>query len=54
MTGKRQTLEEAFSWQSDRYDTSFYEKLEKSDYTVNGFEDYDLRGHGENASVRFT
>ncbi len=42
MTGKRQTLEEAFAWQSERYDTSFYGGLEKEDYIVKGFEDYDL------------
>ena len=27
MTGRRQTLEEAFAWQTDHYDTSFYEGL---------------------------
>ncbi len=42
MTGKRQTLEEAFSWQSDHYDTSFYNDLEKTNYTVSGYEDYIL------------
>lgn len=42
MTGQRQTLTEAFSWQSDHYDTSFYEKVKKTDYTVKGFEDYEL------------
>ena len=42
MTGKRQTLEEAFAWQSDRYDTSFYAGLKKTDYIVRGFEDYEL------------
>lgn len=42
MTGKRQTLEEAFAWQSDHYDTSFYEDLRKTDYVINGFEDYQL------------
>lgn len=42
MTGKRQTLDEAFKWQSDHYDTSFYENLKKEDYIVKGFEDYDL------------
>ena len=42
MTGKRQTLEEAFNWQSDHYDTSFYNDLEKTDYTVSGYEDYIL------------
>jgi len=42
MTGKRQTLEEALAWQSERYDTSFYADLEKTDYTVAGFEGYEL------------
>lgn len=42
MTGARQTLEEAFQWQTDHYDTSFYEDLEKAHYTVSGFEDYTL------------
>ena len=40
--GNRQTLEEAFSWQTDHYDTSFYEGLEKTDYVVNGSEGYEL------------
>ncbi|MCR5273000.1 MAG: alpha/beta hydrolase [Lachnospiraceae bacterium] len=40
MTGSRQTLEEAFAWQSDHYDTSFYSALEKEDYTVSGHDDY--------------
>lgn len=34
MTGKRQTLEEAMQWQSERYDTSFYHTLDKTRYTV--------------------
>lgn len=42
MTGNRQTLEEAFAWQSERYDTSFYKDLEKTDYIVPGYEDYEL------------
>ena len=42
MTGKRQTPEEAFAWQSDHYDTSFYAGLKKTDYTVKGYEDYVL------------
>ncbi len=42
MTGTRQTLDEAFAWQSDHYDTSFYEPLEKVDYTVAGYENYTL------------
>ncbi|MBR1724155.1 MAG: alpha/beta hydrolase [Ruminococcus sp.] len=42
MTGKRQTLEEALEWQSDHYDTSFYDKLEKTDYTISGEDGYTL------------
>ena len=42
MRGKRQTLEEAFAWQSDHYDTSFYEKLEKKDYTVTSEDGYTI------------
>lgn len=42
MTGKRQTAEEAFAWQSERYDTSFYGTLDKTDYVVSGLEDYAL------------
>ena len=42
MTGKRQTLNEALAWQSDHYDTSFYEKAEKADYTVRGLNGYEL------------
>ena len=42
VTGKRQTLEEAFAWQTDHYDTSFYENLEKTGYTVSGEGGYEL------------
>ena len=42
MTGTRQTLEEAFAWQSEHYDTSFYEGLEKTDYTIEGAGNYQL------------
>ncbi len=42
MTGRRQTYEEAMAWQSERYDTSFYGKLEKTDYTVEGAGGYVL------------
>ena len=42
MTGKRQTLEEAFTWQTEHYDTSFYDGLEKVDYTVEASEGYRL------------
>lgn len=42
MTGQRQTLEEAFRWQSERYDMTFYEEAKKTDYEVTGFEGYTL------------
>ena len=42
MTGVRQTLDEAMKWQSERYDTSFYEKLQKTTYTVEGDKGYIL------------
>ena len=42
MTGNRQTLDEAFTWQSEHYDTSFYEGLKKTEYTVSGYEGYEL------------
>lgn len=42
MKGKRQTLREAFKWQSDHYDTSFYKTLKKKDYTVKGDQGYVL------------
>ncbi len=42
MNGKRPTLEEAWEWQSARYDTSFYDDLEKTDYLVEGYDGYQL------------
>lgn len=42
MTGERQTLDEAMEWQSERYDTSFYDRLEKVNYTVEGHDGYTL------------
>lgn len=39
---KRQTLEEAMKWQSDHYDTSFYEPLEKVRYEITGEDGYIL------------
>ncbi len=42
MNGKRPTLQEAWDWQSARYDTSFYEELEKTDYLVSGYDGYQL------------
>jgi pimeloyl-ACP methyl ester carboxylesterase len=40
MTGTRQTLDEAFAWQSDHYDTSFYGELKKTEYTVSAENGY--------------
>ena len=42
MTGIRQTLDEAMKWQSERYDTSFYNDLDHTDYTVRSFDGYEL------------
>lgn len=42
MTGSRQTLQEAMKWQSEHYDTSFYEAAAKTDYLVKGADDYIL------------
>lgn len=42
MTGSRQTLDEAMQWQTEHYDTSFYQDLKKADYTIEGFEGYQL------------
>lgn len=42
MNGKRPTLQEAWDWQSARYDTSFYKGLEKTDYLVSGYDGYQL------------
>lgn len=42
MNGKKQTYEEAFEWQTEHYDTSFYEPLEKTDYTVTSYDGYVL------------
>ena len=36
MAGRRQTLEEARAWQESHYDLSWYDPLEKEDYTVTG------------------
>ena len=42
MLGKRYTYDESLAWQNERYDTTFYDKLKKTNYTVKGFEDYEL------------
>ena len=39
---KRQNLEEARKWQEDHYDISWYDPLEKTDYTVESFDGYVL------------
>ena len=40
--GKRQSVTEALEWQSKKYDTSFYNTLSKTDYTVSGYKGYIL------------
>ena len=42
MTGNRQTIEEAMKWQSDHYDTSFYDRIEKNGYQITGSNGYVL------------
>ncbi len=37
-----QTLEEARKWQEEHYDLSWYDPLEKTDYTVSGYDGYIL------------
>ena len=39
---RRQTLEEARKWQEEHYDLSWYDPLEKTDYTVNAPDGYIL------------
>ena len=39
---KRQTLEWARAWQEEHYDLSWYDPLEKEDYTVSSYDDYIL------------
>ena len=42
LTGRRQTLEEARAWQEEHYDFSFYDIIEKTDYTVTSDDGYML------------
>lgn len=42
MTGHRQTLEEARAWQEGHYDLSWYDPLEKTDYTITSYDGYVL------------
>ena len=37
-----QTLEEARKWQADHYDLTFYDEVEKEDYTVKSYDGYVL------------
>ena len=39
---KRQTLDEARAWQEEHYDLSWYDTLEKTDYTVSSYDGYIL------------
>ena len=39
---QRQTLDEARAWQAAHYDISWYDALEKRDYTVNSYDGYAL------------
>ena len=43
--GRRQTLEQAYAWQQDHYDVSWYASLEKESYTINSFDGYELHVH---------
>ena len=42
MTIRRQTLDEARAWQEAHYDLSWYDPLEKEDYTVTSYDGYVL------------
>ena len=39
---RRQSLEDALKWQSERYDISWYDELEVEDYTVSSYDGYVL------------
>lgn len=39
---RRQTLEDARAWQAEHYDLSWYDALEKRDYTVTSYDGYEL------------
>ena len=42
MSIRRQTLEEARAWQEKHYDLSWFDPLEKTDYTVSSYDSYVL------------
>lgn len=39
---RRQTLEQAKAWQAEHYDISWYETIEKTDYSVKSYDGYNL------------
>ena len=39
---RRQTLEQAMAWQAAHYDISWYDSMEKTDYTVKSYDGYEL------------
>ena len=42
MHGRRQTLDEAIAWQKAHYDISWFKPLEKTEYTIRSWDDYEL------------
>ena len=40
--GERQTMDESRKWQAKRYDLTFYDELEKTDYTIRSYDGYVL------------
>ena len=40
--GRRQTLDEAFNWQKEHYDLSWFDALSKKSYTISSFDGYEL------------
>lgn len=42
--GEGQSLEESMEWQSEHYDTSFYNGLQKEEFTVKSYDSYVLHG----------
>ena len=39
---KRQTLDEAYEWQKEHYDVSFYDDLKNEDYVITSYDNYEL------------
>ena len=42
--GEGQSLEESMEWQREHYDTSFYNGLQKEEFTVTSYDSYVLHG----------